>query len=194
MRHSLVRATSLRPAALLVAFVVAVGLGVAPACTADKSATSKGSTGAVAATTSNAGWLLVLDAKNAETARTGDSYHVTLSDYGDVLAFTDRPLRKARRTTVDRLVDGWDRLFGKDAPNAALSGITPDGKSIDVAVELTEPSRDNQSVAFAVRGVGVDRGLRLPERLVDVSLFIDDVDDPTEIVFASTFVPFDSSF
>jgi hypothetical protein len=206
MRHSSARTASFRPAALLAAVVVAVGIGLVPACTADQRATSKGSAGAPAATAParsakpttapSPSLLLALDAKNAETARVNDGYHVTLTGYGDVLVFTDRPIRKARRTTVELLADHWARLFGNDAPNAAFSGITPDGKSVDVAVELTQVSGDNHTVGFTVRGVGVDRDLRLPEHLADVSLFIDDVsmNNTTEIIFASNFVPFDSSF
>lgn len=195
MRLSPVRPHSLRPAGVFVALVVAFGIGVAPACSSDDDATSKGATGAVAATTATVpDWLLSLDAENAEVVGPDDAYRVTLSGYGDVLAFTDRPIRRARRTTVERLVDGWDRTFGTDPPNAALSGITPEGETIDVTVELTEPSGDNESVTFTARGVGIDRNLRLPERLTDVSLFVDDVEDPDEIIYATTFVPWDASF
>ena len=197
MRHSSVLPTPSRPAAFvaLVALVAVVGLaaGCSSATGATRTATSHDPP-SKPTTARGPSVLLALDAKNAETASIDHGYRVTLTGYGDVLAFTDRPIRRARRTTVKLLADHWDRLFGKDAPNAALSGVTPDGMSVDVAVELTEVSGDNQTMGFNVRGVGVDRDLRLPEHLVDVSLFIDDVDDSTQIVFASTFIPFDSSF
>ncbi len=139
--------------------------------------------------------LLALDARNAQIAAIDGGSRVTLTGYGDVLAFTDRPLRKARRTTVALLTDHWNRLFGNDPPNAALSGVTPDGRSIDVAVELTAVRGDDSTVAFDVRGVGVSRDLHLPAQLVDVSLFIDDATlNSIELVYASNFVPFDSSF
>lgn len=171
---------------------------MATACTSADDATSSSSK-STSTTTKKAtpSVLLALNAKDAEsTGATGGAYRVTLTNYGDVLAFTDRPIRKARRTTVAALATQWNQLFGTDAPNAALSGITADGKSIDVAVELGEPHGDNHAVTFTVRGVGVDRNLKLPDQLADVSLFIDDVSGPddTEIVFASTFIPFDSSF
>jgi len=177
----------MRRTSVLVAAIV-ITLAAATACTSADAATP-------AKKKAHPSVLFALNAKNGESAAgTDGAYRVTLTNYGDVLVFTDRPIRKARRTTVASLATQWKKLFGGDPPNAALSGTTADGKSVDVAVELSQPHGDNQSVTFTVHGVGVDRDLKLPAHLADVSLFVDDASTNTELVYASTFVPFDSSF
>jgi hypothetical protein len=179
----------MRRTSILIATIV-ITLAAATACTSAEAATPTKKK-------AHPSVLLALNAKNGESvAGTDGAYRVTLTNYGDVLAFTDRPIRKARRTTVASLATQWKKLFAGDSPNAALSGTTADGKSVDVAVELSQPHGDNQSVTFTVRGVGVDRNLKLPAQFADVSLFIDNVggSSDTELVYASTFVPFDSSF
>ncbi len=149
--------------------------------------------------------LLALDAESAMIEVGGDEHTLTLTEPSDVLAFTDRPVRAAQRTTVAELVARWDRLFGADPPNAALSGLTQDGRSVDVPVELTSAASSGAAVSFTARRIDDGDRTALPAELHDVSLFIDDTSmcpDPTppggdcstEIVYASTFVPFDSSF
>ena len=195
MRRSSARGTPSRPAVLALALVAVVGIALAAGGSAGASTAKAPDPSAKRAKSRHTSVLMALEAKNADAAQVADGYRVTLTGYGDVLLFTDRPVRKARRTRVALLAAGWPRLFGKDAPNAALSGITSDGKSVDVAVELTAINGDDHAVAFDLRGVGADRNLHLPAHLDDVSLFIDDASlDATELVFASTFVPFDSSF
>lgn len=153
--------------------------------------------------------LFALNGETAQLAPDGDGYQVTMRQIGDVLVFTDRPVREAKRTTPALLVEQWDSIFGDDPPNGALSGVTAAGESVDVAVEITKIDGDNATTTFTVNGPG-DGGLdRLPKELRNASLFIDDavmntcpgqlgesaqMDCSTEIIYASTLVPFDSSF
>jgi hypothetical protein len=175
-------------------------------CTDDSSWSAPAGTGDAAAP-GEVQLLLALDAGSATVSDDGEEQSITLRETSDVLAFTDRPVRAAQRTSVDQLVQRWDRLFGDDPPNAALSGVTVDGYSVDVPVELTSISATGDDVSFTARRLDDGQNAPVPEELERVSMFIDDGSPcggvegegaqslcTTELVYASTFVPFDSSF
>lgn len=136
--------------------------------------------------------LFALNADSATITKRSDGYQLGVDGARDVLVFTDRPVRRAHRSTVAALVAHWHAMFGTDPPNAALSALTPDGRSVDIPVELRDPQLRNGEVTFAIQELGVQH--RLPGQLSHVALFIDDATDATQLVYASTFTPFDSSF
>lgn len=139
---------------------------------------------------------------DASTDQLGDTFEMTILNPEDVVAFTDRPDRLARRMTPEALVGMWDELFADDPPNAVLAGRGPDGSGVDIMVELTEPRLDDSArLTLTVQAIDEDSSAAFPAELTDVSLFIDDVTCPagaptcsTLLVYSSTFVPFDSSF
>ncbi len=150
-----------------------------------------------------ASWLFAIIGPSARVdAGTGPTgTEVILNEPGDVVAFTDRPERRAVRFTPANLVAEWDTLFGSSPPNAVLTGATPTGQQFEVAVEISglQPT-DGGALGFTMTTIGEDAGTAIPDQLSEVTIFIDDVscDGNSEsslcLVYASTFVPFDSSF
>lgn len=127
----------------------------------------------------------------------GDGQQLVLNEPGDVIAFTDRPERRAVRLSAANLRADWNELFASSPPNAVLTGIAPDGSQFETAVELTTlVTGEEDALTFSFTTIGEDDGVGVPERLTEVALFIDDVDCPASVclVYASTFIPFDSSF
>ncbi|MFZ4519432.1 MAG: hypothetical protein ACOYOP_13660 [Microthrixaceae bacterium] len=135
---------------------------------------------------------------------------VILQGTGDVLVFTDRPQRHADTVGIRRFVAAWPKVFAGDPPNAVIAGTLPDGSRTQLAVEVRGANVAGEVPTFRVHGIGADRDRQVPGELRDVSLFIDDTTVPvcgpsgdgpqaqelctTEIVYANTWVPFDSSF
>ncbi len=117
--------------------------------------------------------LYSLDAASAQVSPEGSSFDVAMDVTGDVLAFTDRPVRAARRMTPRRFVERWDELFGDDPPNGALSGTAADGRTVDVAVEIHSATTAGATTVFTMEEIGVSRGDEIPTDLQHVSLFVD---------------------
>ena len=99
---------------------------------------------------------------------------MTLRRPDHVIAFTDRPVRESERLRVGWLVGSWDQMFDSDPPNAALSGVSADGKAVELIVEVLDLTGDESDLIVTVRAVGDDRDVEVPTRLRDVALFIDD--------------------
>lgn len=142
----------------------------------------------------DASWLFALMGDSATVDADGAAYRVSLTNPQDVVAFTDRPERLARRLAVDALVGAWPTLFTDVPPNGLLAGRAPNGELVDVVVEIEDVGLDETAtLRFSARPVGDDTAAVFPAGLTDVSLFIDDVICPC-LVDTSPFVPFDSSF
>jgi hypothetical protein len=180
--------------------VVAALASVVAAC-GDTDTGSPSTAGEAAADTPT--WLFSVTGSSAQiTSATADgSAELVLADPADVVAFTDRPERRAVRFPAETLVTDWPSLFASSPPNAVVTGLDPDGEQFETAVEIASlRSAQGDSLGFALRPIGDDVGVGLPAELSEVALFIDDVDcdSPQEtsvcLVYASTFVPFDSSF
>lgn len=181
------------------ALVVAALVSVVAAC-GDTDTGSPSTAGEAAAETPT--WLFSVTGSSAQiTSATADgSAELVLADPADVVAFTDRPERRAVRFPAETLVTDWPSLFASSPPNAVVTGLDPDGEQLETAVEIASlQSAQGGSLGFALRPIGDDE-VALPAELSEVALFIDDVDcdSPQEtsvcLVFTSTFVPFDSSF
>jgi len=181
------------------ALVVAALVSVVAAC-GDTDTGSPSTAGEAAAETPT--WLFSVTGSSAQiTSATADgSAELVLADPADVVAFTDRPERRAVRFPAETLVTDWPSLFASSPPNAVVTGLDPDGEQFETAVEIASfQSAQGGSLGFALRPIGDDE-VALPAELSEVALFIDDVDcdSPQEtsvcLVFTSTFVPFDSSF
>lgn len=143
----------------------------------------------------DAKWLFALLAERATAVGDDGGYVVAISYTHDVISFTDRPERIARRFVPAALVAAWSDLFAGEAPNGVIAGRTPDGAEIDVVVELTDAVLVGpDALEFQARPIGDDADSELPPELSDVSLFIDDATIPDSLVYSSTFVPFDVSF
>ena len=91
-------------------------------------------------------WLVVINAESANLS--GDTLRLDRVQ-PVAIAFTDRPLRRARRLMVSELVAAWNQEFGDDPPNAALSWRSSDEEST-VVVRLTEPVLNTESLKFSV--------------------------------------------
>lgn len=188
--------------AAIATLMLLVAAGCAPG--ADDTAGNDAASEAATATTAVAetSWLFALLGDSASTDRLGDTLEMTILNPEDVVAFTDRPDRLARRMTPEALVGMWDEFFANDPPNAVLAGRGPDGGGVDIVVELTDPRLDDSDrLTLTVQAIGEDASAAFPAEITDVSLFIDDVTCPagdyscsTLSVYSSTFVPFDSSF
>ncbi len=181
------------------ALVVAALVSVVAAC-GDTDTGSPSTAGEAAAETPT--WLFSVTGSSAQiTSATADgSAELVLAVPADVVAFTDRPERRAVRFPAETLVTDWPSLFASSPPNAVVTGLDPDGEQFETAVEIASlQSAQGGSLGFALRPIGDDE-VALPAELSEVALFIDDVDcdSPQEtsvcLVFTSTFVPFDSSF
>lgn len=182
------------------ALVVAALVSVVAAC-GDTDTASPSTAGEAAADTPT--WLFSVTGSSAQITSANDdgSAELVLADPADVVAFTDRPERRAVRFPAETLVTDWPSLFASSPPNAVVTGLDPDGEQFETAVEIASlQSAQGGSLGFALRLIGDDDEVALPAELSEVALFIDDVDcdSPQEtsvcLVFTSTYVPFDSSF
>lgn len=103
------------------------------------------------------GWLFVLEADG------GTSDGATLSLTGvddDLVAFGDRPARRAERLPTAGLIDDWSTLgFDDDPPNAAVT-VSADGREQTAVVVLRDPTFDAGSgtLTFATEPVADDGG------------------------------------
>ena len=145
-------------------------------------------------------WLFSVLGASAEIGppdASSGGQQVVLRDPGDVIAFTDRPERRAIRMSPANLVADWSELFASSPPNAVLTGITTEGEQVEVAVELTSLAPGTgDPLTFSLTTIGEDDGMAISSQLTEVAIFIDDVPCPSStcLVYASTFIPFDSSF
>jgi hypothetical protein len=149
------------------AAAIVVLLSVAAACGSDDA--SDGASGADGAAGDSepiegesSSWLFVVDAGSG-TAADGT---LTLGDVGaDVVAFSDRPVRKARTVGTAELVDSWAEYgFVDDPPNAALTAVADGAKRTSVVV-LTDPAWDAGSATLTF---GYDVVDERPESLAAV--------------------------
>jgi len=72
----------------------------------------------------------------------------------NAIVFADRPVRAAGHDTTAHIVEDWDKgndNFGKDPPNATVSGFTKDGSGVkDVVVVLKSPNLEGDKLTFDV--------------------------------------------
>ena len=100
-----------------------------------------------------------------------------------VLAFADRPERKAAVVGSDRFFDNWSNVYVGDPPNAALTLLNGDTSSDTVVLSLGKPgSAGSSRVRFPAQPVSLaPTNLEQFERQVDPSV-------PTAFGDASLFV------
>ena len=154
-------------------------------------------------------FLYVVDGSSGSAVVAGPAtWRLTLSD-ATVLWFEDRPLRGSGHLALDRFVAGWATNFPGSSPfGAVVAPAGPPGHA-PTAIQLSDPVADPAAgtVTFTVTP---DRGesaadtawlsALTPATAAEhgrVVLFVDDgsgLTDTTEIVYASQFIPFDSSF
>lgn len=80
---------------------------------------------------------------------------LTLKDVGpNTIVFADRPVRSAGHTLTSDFIKQWDEgqdSFAKDPPNATVSVLGSDGKSIeDAVVVLKKPTLADGNLTFDV--------------------------------------------
>lgn len=107
---------------------------------------------ASAAREPGAGWLFVVDAEGG----TSDGSRLALTRVdSDLVAFGDRPARRAERLPTSSLIDDWSLLgFDQDPPNAAVTVDAADGVQTAVVV-LRDPVYDagTQTLSFSTEPV-----------------------------------------
>ena len=139
-----------------------------------------------------------LFAFQADSVTTGADRQIALGGVDEVADwFTDRPERLSGQGDLASLIDVF--FVDESPPNATLSA-TVDGVRKTWVVELSKPVLGaDHTLTFTTRDLGGDPLAEVVEG-TDVSVTVDDLtcpdgnNSPTCIVFASTFVPFDSSF
>jgi hypothetical protein len=141
---------------------------------------------------SDADWLLSLNFRSADLAVTdADTGRATLTVYGvdtDVLAFTDRPQRRAGFVPIEAFIASINSDAG-DPPNAVLAISLADTDAGDeVVLVLNEASADqNGTVSFDVTITDQQRaGTPVPvnaehNELPAGYLFVDDLDVPVHV-------------
>jgi hypothetical protein len=149
-------------------------LAFAPAGGASATATPRATQPKAPSGTESASLLFVVQGRTARAERHGKAWALSMKvPDGKVVWFSDRPLRRSSHMTVRRFLASWKSFgFDRDPPNAALAGTR--GKTDhDIVVELRKPkwnaSRDE--LTFLVQPL--DKGVRIPRDLDDVSLFVD---------------------
>lgn len=149
----------------------------------------------------------------------GATYTLELTTAGErMIWFSDRPDRKAGSLRTDQFIAVWPEFgFDEDPPNI---GFTANGISegVSIVATMTEPAYDAATavftaeleILFAAPNSGLEDGTdasysaeELPTSLSEVSVFIDDAGcsytpgvSPAcdNMIYAHTYVPFDSSF
>jgi hypothetical protein len=128
--------------------------------------------------------LFVQDARSATAERKrGKRWKITLTGVNaTTLWFADRPERDAGRQSTRSFVRQWaDFGFAADPPNAFIQQSDSDG----VAVELRNP-RYNRKAATLTYTAIIDpgSGQRLDRKMRQVSVFIDDSEEPSGQVYS----------
>ena len=126
-------------------------------------------------------FLYVLSAKSGEIKKIGDNeYTLTMNhtDIDHVLVFSDRPHRIVKYISAKQLATSWkvgENSFEKNHPNA---GLVAHGLMMPVVIELLgmrvikDQTLYNFSL-FGLAGLPINKFLKNPETLSEVSLFID---------------------
>lgn len=117
--------------------------------------------------------LLVISAGGADIA---DGRLTMKSVDRHVLAFTDRPTRKAGRVPAAKLAELWSEgrdSLASDPPNAVLVGEAAEDAEERLVVELKEPRWQDGNLVFDIAAL---RGTLPPTASYDnAALFIDNV-------------------
>lgn len=150
-------------------------------------------------------WLFSHTADGGTLEEQSDgSYLLTLTGIDPhVMAFTDRPVRDTQIFGIQALADGWNELFESSPPNAVLVEHNAQGEADSVVLVLSNPQVSGDELTFsaqmltdeaAAEATSLEGTLHsaAPASFEEVSVFIDDVSNT--LVYASTFIPFDSSF
>lgn len=124
-------------------------------------------------------WLFVLTAPRAVVVVEDGSARLILSDPDHVLAFTDRPARDAEFVRADWLAANWRGLFSDDPPNAVITGVGADGRTVELAVVVESLVGDGAELVATVVGLDDDVD-QLPADISRVQLFVDDVIMPDQ--------------
>jgi len=139
--------------------------------------------------------LLVIGAEGAEVA---DATLTLKSVDRYMVAFTDRPARRAGRISAEKLTriwsEGHDSLAG-DPPNAVLVGNTSGDEQEQLAVELSNPRWQDGNLVFDIAAL---EGALPPTASYDhASLFVDDINTDIDTGISSdspTFFHWDDHF
>jgi hypothetical protein len=136
------------------------------------------------------GSKLFLQQADAGTLRkAGGGFVLTLRrPAATVVAFTDRPARRADREGLRAFVRAWPRRFRGSAPNAAVEVRDAPGHRDVMVLTLSRPRLSGRTLTFRARrltGRGtagvrafIDKAdRRLPRRFGHVDLFIDSAGD-----------------
>jgi len=118
--------------------------------------------------------LFVQSAGRASAVRIrGKKYKVVMRNTDPTtLWFADRPTRSAGNQTTRSFVNEWSTNgFDADPPNAVIQFGADEG----IAVELTSPRYNAKKGTLRYTAVVIEQNpVKLPKRLSNVSLFIDD--------------------
>lgn len=140
-----------------------------------------------------------------QTAQKAELTNQTLTLYGisaHTIWFTDRPTRKFGEMNTQAFVNLWNPNANKQgfayvAPNAVMAdknNATHTLQNLGLqGLMLYAPAYDIKTGQLKYKITLQTGTLKQPVELEDIALFIDNY-NASEIVFASTYVPFDSSF
>jgi hypothetical protein len=159
--------------------LVALAFG-ASGCGSDDNSSSTASS----AKTTQGDYLAVVQATGGTLAKRGNGLELALTGVApQVLAFTDRPERKAGAVKSATFFDTWTREYGGDPPNAALALLNGNPQADTMILTLDKPRSDGSSVHFRARPVSSIRANlqqfekqsdpSIPTRFSDASLFVD---------------------
>lgn len=157
------------------------------------------------AVTVSASPITTTDYLFVQTAKKAELSNKTLTLHGvstNTVWFTDRPNRKFGKVDTQVFIDLWKpskngQGFAQDAPNAVMVDQDSSTGTLEnlglQGLTLYAPSYNPKTGDLSYQITLQTGTLKAPVALNDVALFVDDMNS-TEIVFASTYVPFDSSF
>ena len=93
-----------------------------------------------------------------------------------VTYFTDRPMRKAGKMSMEAFLKLWDKGFEKDHPNSAFVYFEEDGKTVytDIPVILDHPKYDKEHdrLTFDIKVLEEKQRLKTGH-FGEVTLFVD---------------------
>jgi len=129
--------------------LLALTLGLAPACSDEPSATPA--------------YLFILDAPNGEIIEGTTGFELVLPADQGVTWFTDRPFRQAGNLTLADLAAAWEADgYTAEPPQAALD-LFVDGGDETFVVELGVPKLDGDSYLIPLSDVQVEDTSMAPE-------------------------------
>lgn len=170
-------------------FAMVTGIIMLNACASEQDMQSNANKSSQADRQSAVRWLFVMSADEGKIyEEEGQTYLEMSGVASNVVAFSDRPVRRYKSFDTNEFIVSWQKgvgggSFQSDSPNAAaihaeMTAISDKHDIVPAIVELTDPKLDGDTLTFEIVQLNTqDVEFVMDREYKDVTLFIDSWDD-----------------